>query len=77
MWCFRKILNVFQLDKVLNFEFLRRIGKEAEVINNIKSRKLQYFRRMQEILAFTAHTTKENILEIRAEYNLEQASRKI
>lgn len=65
MWSFRKMFNVSRVDEVPNLEFSKRKGKEAKVINNIKSRKLQYFRRMKGVLAVTSHTTQENIREIK------------
>jgi len=40
------MLNISWFDKVTNVEVLRRIGKELEVMNNIKSRKLQDFGHM-------------------------------
>jgi len=43
MWCFRRIINIFWVDKVTNAEVLRRIGKELEMMKTIKCRKLQYF----------------------------------
>lgn len=46
MWCFRIIFNISWADKITNVEILRKIGKEPGVMNNIKSRKLQYFGRM-------------------------------
>jgi len=42
MWCFRRILTISQVDKVTNVEVLRTIDKEPEVMNSIKSWKLQY-----------------------------------
>jgi len=46
MWCFRKISNISWVDKVTNTEVLRIIGKELEMMNTIKCRKLQYFGHM-------------------------------
>lgn len=43
MWCFRRILNIYWVDKITKVEMLKRIVKEPEIINNIKSKKLQYF----------------------------------
>lgn len=43
MWYFHRILNISWVVKAANVEVLRRIGKKPEIINNIKSRKLQYF----------------------------------
>ncbi|KAI5753273.1 hypothetical protein M8J77_025408 [Diaphorina citri] len=43
MWCYRRILNIPWVDKVTNKEVLRRMDKERELMNIIKTRKLQYF----------------------------------
>lgn len=43
MWTYRRMLRVSWVDRVTNTEVLRRIGKEREMENTIKERKLQYF----------------------------------
>lgn len=42
MWLYRRILRIPWVDKVPNAEVLRRMGKEMEVLNTIKCRKLEY-----------------------------------
>lgn len=42
MWIYRKMLRISWIERVTNVEILRRMGKERELINTIKGRKLQY-----------------------------------
>jgi len=45
MWRFRRVLDMSWVDQVTCVDVLRRIGKKPELMNNIKSRKPQYFGR--------------------------------
>ena len=42
MWTYRRILRVSWMDRVTNHEIMLRIGKDKEIINTVKIRKLQY-----------------------------------
>ena len=42
MWCYRRMLRISWMERKTNIEILQEIGKEYEVINTIKARKLQY-----------------------------------
>lgn len=42
MWCYRRMLRISWIERKTNMEVLREMGKEYEVINTIKARKLQY-----------------------------------
>lgn len=42
MWCYRRILKISWVDRITNDAVLRRMGKEREIINNVKKRKLEY-----------------------------------
>ena len=42
MWVYRRILRISWTDRVTNTEVLRRMGKAKELIETIKSRKLEY-----------------------------------
>lgn len=50
MWCYRKLLKISWTDKVKNEEVLRRIGKECEIIKNVKNKKLRVSRPRNEML---------------------------
>ena len=41
MWCYRRRLRISGIERKTNIEILQKFGKEYEVINTIKSRKLQ------------------------------------
>lgn len=43
MWTYRRMLKSSWVDRVTNTEVLRRVGREREVEDTIKGRKLQYF----------------------------------
>lgn len=43
MWTYRRILKIPWIAKVTNTEVLRRMGKDTEILNAIKRRKLEYF----------------------------------
>ena len=42
MWCYRRMLKIAWTQKKTNTEVLREMGKECEMVNTIKMRKLQY-----------------------------------
>ncbi|CAG9837634.1 unnamed protein product [Diabrotica balteata] len=42
MWCYRRMLRIAWTQKKTNTEVLQVMGKECEIINTIKIRKLQY-----------------------------------
>uniref|UniRef100_A0A8D8LDN3 Endonuclease-reverse transcriptase n=1 Tax=Cacopsylla melanoneura TaxID=428564 RepID=A0A8D8LDN3_9HEMI len=42
MWVYRRMLRVSWVDKVTNIEILNRFRKTVEIVNTIKTRKLQY-----------------------------------
>lgn len=42
MWCYRRILKISWVDRITNDAVLRRMGKEREIVNNVKKRKLEY-----------------------------------
>uniref|UniRef100_A0A8D9EXQ6 Uncharacterized protein n=1 Tax=Cacopsylla melanoneura TaxID=428564 RepID=A0A8D9EXQ6_9HEMI len=42
MWSYRRILRIPWTDRVTNIEVLNRMGKEVEVLYDIKRRKLSY-----------------------------------
>uniref|UniRef100_A0A8D9DVR2 Craniofacial development protein 2 n=1 Tax=Cacopsylla melanoneura TaxID=428564 RepID=A0A8D9DVR2_9HEMI len=42
MWAYRRILRISWTDRVTNVNVLRRMGKEVEIINEVKKRKLTY-----------------------------------
>uniref|UniRef100_A0A8D9AE48 Uncharacterized protein n=1 Tax=Cacopsylla melanoneura TaxID=428564 RepID=A0A8D9AE48_9HEMI len=42
MWIYRRILKISWVDKITNEEVLRRMGKEKEIMNTVKKRKLEY-----------------------------------
>lgn len=44
MWLYRRMLRVSWTQRVTNIEILHRMGKEREVLNTVKCRKLQYLR---------------------------------
>ncbi|KAL0277874.1 UNVERIFIED_CONTAM: hypothetical protein PYX00_005000 [Menopon gallinae] len=43
MWLYRRMLRIAWTDRIRNTEVLSRMGKEMEVLYDIKRRKLQYF----------------------------------
>uniref|UniRef100_A0A8D8SHV0 Craniofacial development protein 2 n=1 Tax=Cacopsylla melanoneura TaxID=428564 RepID=A0A8D8SHV0_9HEMI len=42
LWLYRRMLRISWIQKITNAEVLRRMNKEAELVNIIKTRKLQY-----------------------------------
>ncbi|CAG9830510.1 unnamed protein product [Diabrotica balteata] len=42
MWCYRRMLRIAWTQKKANTKVLREMGKECDIINTIKIRKLQY-----------------------------------
>lgn len=42
MWLYRRIQRIPWTERITNTEVLRRMGKEKEVLNTVKTRKLQY-----------------------------------
>uniref|UniRef100_A0A8D8XQX4 Endonuclease-reverse transcriptase n=1 Tax=Cacopsylla melanoneura TaxID=428564 RepID=A0A8D8XQX4_9HEMI len=42
MWVYRRILRISWVDKVSNERVIQRMNKEKEIVNTIKTRKLQY-----------------------------------
>jgi hypothetical protein len=42
MWVYRRILRISWTEHVTNTEVIQRIGKEKEIVNTIKQRKLEY-----------------------------------
>ncbi|CAG9831261.1 unnamed protein product [Diabrotica balteata] len=42
MWCYRRMLKIFWIDRVTNEEVLHRMGTERELVITIKRRKLKY-----------------------------------
>ncbi|MDK1801117.1 hypothetical protein LRR74_28510, partial [Klebsiella pneumoniae] len=42
MWTYRRILRISWVSRITNKEVLRRMGKEKEIIDTVKIRKLQY-----------------------------------
>lgn len=43
MRCFRRILRIWWINYVSNNNVLERVGKETEILNTVKVRKLCYF----------------------------------
>lgn len=43
MWVYRRILKISWTERVRNTEVSERIGKQAEILHKVKTRKLQYF----------------------------------
>lgn len=42
MWCYRRILRISWVDRITNVEVLRRMGKDCDILNTVKGRKLEY-----------------------------------
>lgn len=42
LWCYRRILRISWMDKVINLEVIGRMGNEPEILRTIKRRKLEY-----------------------------------
>ncbi|CAG9827859.1 unnamed protein product [Diabrotica balteata] len=42
MWCYRRILKISWMDRKTNEQVLEQLGKQCEVLNSIKIRKLKY-----------------------------------
>lgn len=42
MWAYRRILRISWVDRITNVEVLQRLGKNTEILNTIKKRKLEY-----------------------------------
>jgi len=42
IWLYRRIQRIPSTERITNTEVLRRMGKEKEVLNTVKTRKLQY-----------------------------------
>ena len=43
MWVYRRMLKISWIDRLRNTDVLARMGKELEVLYEIKRRKLDYF----------------------------------
>lgn len=43
LWTYRRMLRISWIDHVTNVEVMKRMGKDKEVINTVKTRKLSYF----------------------------------
>lgn len=65
MWCYKKMLKIKWTEHMSNVEVLSRMNKEREVINTVKSRKLEYF---EHILK---HPEKYQLLKIVLEGKIE------
>ncbi|CAG9827720.1 unnamed protein product, partial [Diabrotica balteata] len=42
MWCYRRILKISWMDRKTNEQVLEQLGKQCEVLNSIKIRKLEF-----------------------------------
>lgn len=43
MWIYRRVLRISWVDRISNETVLRRMNKDCEIINTVKTRKLEYF----------------------------------